>query len=68
MRGIAVTKDEEISALRAALSRFGSHVGNCPHNLCQPECDFQMACTCGFAEALRGGSRQPAAVNEVRND
>lgn len=43
---------KERDGLREALRKYGMHVGDCPRNLSQPNCDWEQACTCGYDAAL----------------
>ena len=53
----ALTERDALAAenerLREALRRHGTHLGDCPHNLSHPECDWNKPCDCGLDAALK---------------
>jgi hypothetical protein len=48
----------EVAGLRNAVKQFGSHINDCPRNLSQPDCDWELHCTCGFDAAIDGEMRK----------
>jgi hypothetical protein len=47
----------KLAEAERALRAYGMHTNDCPRNLSQPNCDWDMGCTCGYDAALDTGEK-----------